>query len=375
MALRNKFIDVSDYQRSDLAFFQSMKAKGAMGVVIKLTEGSADGSNWKSQTAAQKIKNATDAGLVVSFYHFARYTSEADAVTEARFFVDYAKALGVGTNALMVDDAEVHTMSNYTAGANAFINELKALGYKRTAVYSMKSFFTGGTLNSHALGDSKIWIAGYGITDLGIDNADAWQADDGQGYGGMNFGVDASFDFDGAFTTAVSGGSVPTTPTPAPASAQSVWRKPAGTYLVKAGDTLSGIASQFGTTWQTLAAINGLGNPNVIFPGQVLKVAGQASTQNTYYVQNGDTLSGIASKFGTAYQELAKINGIANPNIIGVGQKIILPSGGGVKAYTVKSGDTLSGIASQFGTTWQALASKNHITVPNVIFPGQTIQI
>lgn len=110
MALRNKFIDVSDYQRSDLAFFQSMKAKGAMGAVIKLTEGSADGSNWKSQTAAQKIKNATDAGLVVSFYHFARYTSEADAVNEARFFVDYAKALGVGTNALMVDDAEVHTI-------------------------------------------------------------------------------------------------------------------------------------------------------------------------------------------------------------------------------------------------------------------------
>ena len=64
-----------------------MKAKGADGVVIKLTEGSADGSNWKSQTAATKIKNASDAGLVLGFYHFARYTSVADAENEARLRV------------------------------------------------------------------------------------------------------------------------------------------------------------------------------------------------------------------------------------------------------------------------------------------------
>ena len=69
--MATKFIDVSDYQESSLEFFQKMKAKGAEGVVIKLTEGSADGSNWKSQTAATKIKNASDAGLVLGFYHFA----------------------------------------------------------------------------------------------------------------------------------------------------------------------------------------------------------------------------------------------------------------------------------------------------------------
>lgn len=92
-------------------------------------------------------------------------------------------------------------------------------------------------------------------------------------------------------------------------------------------------------------------------------------------MQNGDTLSGIAQRFGTTYQTLAQINGIANPNIIGVGQKIILPESGQSKAYTVKVGDTLSGIAQQFGTTWQTLAQKNHITNPNIIFVGQTIQI
>ena len=373
--MATKFIDVSDYQESSLGFFQKMKAKGAEGVVIKLTEGSADGSNWKSQTAAAEIKNASDAGLVLSFYHFARYTSVADAENEANFFIDMAKALQVGKNAVMVDDAEVHTMSDYNAGANAFLNRLRTVGYTKVALYSMKSFFTNGTLNSHGIGDALAWVAGYGITDLGIDNAAAWQADDGHGYAGMNFGVDASFDYTGAFTTGAAG-AVPEINTPANnnTTATNQWMAPTGTYIVKSGDTLSGIANQFGTTYQNLAAINGIGDPNSIWPGQVLKVTGSASSNNTYYVQNGDTLSGIANKYGTTVSALATANHIYNPNIIGVGQKIIIPSGtAGV--YTVRSGDTLAGIASQFGTTWQALQTKNGIANPNVIYVGQTIRV
>lgn len=72
---------------------------------------------------------------------------------------------------------------------------------------------------------------------------------------------------------------------------------------------------------------------------------------------------------------MAQINYIANPNIIGVGQKIILPGNGQSNAYTVQSGDTLSGIAASHGTTWQAVAQKNGIADPNVIHVGQTIQI
>lgn len=100
-----------------------------------------------------------------------------------------------------------------------------------------------------------------------------------------------------------------------------------------------------------------------------------------YEVQKGDTLSGIASKYGTTYQKLAEYNGIENPSLIYAGQKIKIPDGAAAapakkdKVYTVKKGDTLSGIASKYGTTYQALAKYNGIENPSLIYPGQKIKI
>ena len=370
MSVRIPFIDVASYQPDTVAFFQAAKNQGAKGVVVKLTEGSEDGSNYINPRAAAQIRNALAVDLRVSCYHFARYTSVPDAQNEARFFVKVARQFGMYDDTLMISDAEVHTASDYQGATLAFLQEVEALGYKNTGVYSMKSFFTGGILNSHGFGNRKKWVAGYGVTSLGIDNANAWQYTD---HGIM--GIDTSLDFDGAFTTGSSTGSVPTVEVPKPQPVKHVGHPATGTYIVQAGDTLSGIASKFNTTWQNLAAINNLGNPNFIQVGQVLKVTGNASPQNTYYVQAGDTLSGIASKFGTTVSSLVSLNHIANPNVIYVGQKIILGGTGQSNAYTVKSGDTLSGIASAHGTTWQALAQKNGIANPNVIFVGQTIQL
>ena len=366
--MRNQFIDVSSYQPDTIAFFQAAKNQGTLGVVVKLTEGSEDGSAYVNPRAAAQIRNALAVGLRVSCYHFARYTSVADAQNEARFFVKIAKQFGMYDDTLMIDDAEVHSAADYQSASLAFLQEVEALGYKNTGIYSMKSFFTGGILNSHGFGSRKIWIAGYGVTSLGIDNAAAWQYSD---HGIMS--IDTSYDFDGVFTTGSTSGSVPQISVPAPQPVQHVGHPATGTYVVQLGDTLSGIASRYGTTYQNLAAINGIGDPNRINVGQVLKVTGQPTSENTYFVQAGDTLSGIAANFGTTVSNLVNRNGIANPNVIYPGQKIYLT--GQSNAYTVKSGDTLSGIAATFHTTWQALAGKNHIANPNVIYVGQTIQI
>ena len=96
---------------------------------------------------------------------------------------------------------------------------------------------------------------------------------------------------------------------------------PEATHVVQYGETLSSIAYQYGTNYQTLAALNGLTNPNLIYPGQILKVNGSVLS-NIYTVQYGDNLSSIAAKLGTTYQTLAALNGLANPNLIYPGQTL-----------------------------------------------------
>lgn len=95
------------------------------------------------------------------------------------------------------------------------------------------------------------------------------------------------------------------------------------TYTVRSGDTLSSIASKFGTSYQALASLNGISNPNLIYAGQVLRVNGSASASSVYYtVRAGDNLSAIASRYGTSYQSIAALNGLANPNLIFAGQTL-----------------------------------------------------
>lgn len=113
MAVRNPFIDVSSYQPDTVAFFQAAKNQGAQGVVVKLTEGSEDGSNYINPRAAAQIRNALAVGLRVACYHFARYTSIPDAQNEARFFVKVARQFGMYDDTLMIDDAEVNSASDY----------------------------------------------------------------------------------------------------------------------------------------------------------------------------------------------------------------------------------------------------------------------
>jgi LysM repeat protein len=130
-----------------------------------------------------------------------------------------------------------------------------------------------------------------------------------------------------------------------------------GTYTVHAGDTLSAIAARFGTTATALAKLNGITNPSYIRVGQVLKLspggapapspaptptptptpsvrpsptprasaAPAPSGGSTYTVKVGDTLGAIAARFGTTSTVLAKLNGIADPSFIRVGQVLRLP--------------------------------------------------
>ena len=160
-------------------------------------------------------------------------------------------------------------------------------------------------------------------------------------------------------------------------------------YYVERGDTLKGIAIKFHTSVDELLRLNPqISDPNLIIAGQRLVVPRSAPGGGTgggginvpsgtqiYIVQQGDTLKGIARQFGTTTEVLRQLNPeITNPDVIRKGQPIIVPSSS--NTYIVQRGDTLGGIAVRFGTTVSALMRLNpQITDPNLIFPGQVIRI
>ena len=110
---------------------------------------------------------------------------------------------------------------------------------------------------------------------------------------------------------------------------------------------------------------------------QSSSTSGARGGEQGYIVKGGDTLSDIAASRGVSLQALIRANPqISNPNLIRPGQHVTIPSGGsGGGSYTVQPGDTLSGIANRFGTSYQAIAQANGIANPNLIHPGQTLSI
>jgi len=121
----------------------------------------------------------------------------------------------------------------------------------------------------------------------------------------------------------------PPLPAPAPPAPAA---PPAGNpvyHVVQWGETLSKIAAYYGTTIWAIAQANGILNVDYIRAGQLLLIPVTGPTpvpQPQYYiVQPGDTLSAIAWRFGTTVWALAQANGIWNPNLIYIGQRLYLP--------------------------------------------------
>ena len=158
-------------------------------------------------------------------------------------------------------------------------------------------------------------------------------------------------------------------------------------YVVQAGDTLNQIATELGVSKAELIATNGIANPDLIRVGQVLLVPGQsaAAANTTHVVSAGETLAAIASKYGTTADSLASANGLANPNLIRIGQQIMVaaapPPAPAATApvpgssHTVSAGETLASIAAQHGTTVEVIAAANGITNTSVIYVGTTLQL
>ncbi len=95
-------------------------------------------------------------------------------------------------------------------------------------------------------------------------------------------------------------------------------------YAVRAGDTLSGIAARFGTDMASLERINHLSADSILQPGQKLTVLHQIGW--LYTVRSGDTLDGIASATGASPRAIARSNGMGGGGaILHIGQRLVIP--------------------------------------------------
>ncbi len=144
------------------------------------------------------------------------------------------------------------------------------------------------------------------------------------------------------------------------------------TYTVKSGDSLYAIAKKYNTTVDTLKSLNNL-TSNTLSIGQVLKLPGSSATStDTYTVKSGDTLYAIANKYNTTVDALKSLNNLTS-NTLSIGQTLKIPSNSSDNVvYTVKPGDTLYGIAEEFGTTVSAITKLNNLST-TVLSIGQKL--
>lgn len=222
--MANLVMDVSGYQPDTVSFFQAAKNAGVKAVIVKLTQGSADGDAYVNPKAQAQINNARAVGLLVHGYHYARFNGNQDARNEAKWFTDHAKKFGLGPESVLALDIEDKANAKYATGdANAFLQAVKDAGYPKVDIYSMASWFWQGRLNAAQLIAKNKWVANYGVSQPGVDNVGTWQWTDNYKIAGT--GVDMSYDFSGFYTNADTTSDEPkaVTPTPKPVNKQTTW--------------------------------------------------------------------------------------------------------------------------------------------------------
>ena len=185
-----------------------------------------------------------------------------------------------------------------------------------------------------------------------------------------------------------------------------LWSSPAyaeTVHVIRAGDSLAGIARQYGVDADVLAAYNNITDPNLIVIGHQLVIpppsaepcravpAGDSPLpgQEGYHtVKRGESLTAIARQYGLALNELLRLNGLADTSMIWVGQKLrlsarVAPVTPAQKAkpvaaetiHLVEPGETLALIAQQYGTTVEHLMQSNGLPNSGFVYPGQRLRV
>ena len=378
-------LDVSNWQ-GDIDYAQ-VKAAGIEVVYIKASEG----TTFKDPYFERNYANAKANGLKVGLYHFVTATNVQSAREQAQFFASVIS--GKTPDCKLAMDFEQFrggiSVNEINEISKVFLETVQQLTGKEVVIYSnlndAQRVFSRELANQYPL-----WVAYWGSESGLLNSASNWQNWEGWQYtsrgivAGVNGYVDRNRFTDNIFLEECT--NCPPVENPNTGEeAQLTY------YTVKKGDTLSAIANRYQTTVQQLVTENGIANPNLIYPGQVLRIT--TNKQNTgdscemgcviYTVKRGDNLWNLSRQYGTTVQSIAQLNQIQNPNLIYPGQRLRIPVNMDLGtstmtqngSYIVKRGDTLWGISRRYGVTVRYLANKNGIRNPNLIYPGQVIRL
>lgn len=346
------FIDIASYQAG-----LDLRAAAAEidGVIIKATEG----TGYVNPSCDEHWGQACDAGLLRGFYHFA---GDSDPVAEADYFMQHAA--GYFGSGVPVLDWEGN---QDVAWVNAFVRRVHDVKGVWCWIYANPWRFNQGGVEQNCMR----WVASYPeVSSPTFAQAEGWDAPSADGVvGAWQFASDGrlscwggNLDFDLFYGDAAAWAAY------CGAGASSAPAAPAGKSNEQIADEV--IAGQWGNGDDRRNRLASAGYDYDAIQS-IVNAKLQPSMKSDEQIAD-EVIAGAWGNGDDRRNRLAEAG--YDPDAI---QSIVNEKLGASsqQTYTVQSGDTLSGIAAAYGTSWQRLADINGISNPNLIYPGQVLTI
>lgn len=308
-------IDVSEWQGR--INYAEVAASGIEVVYIRASEG----TGYIDPYFRENYEEAKANGLKTGFYHYVTARSTEEAREEANFFVSNIK--GTEPDCKLAMDFEVFgdlSKEEINEISEVFLETVEDLSGKECVIYS-DAYNARETFSEELAEKYAIWVADYFVEEPA--NNGKWsfwvgfQYSDRGRINGISGNVDRDYYTNGILLNDTS---------KIPEDTTEDTNQEFEYITVKRGDTLSQIAREYNTSYQYLARINNIQNPNLIYVGETLKVPKfehdeiHDTSHRLHIVKRGDTLTKIAKEYEISIEEIVELNDIANPNLIYIGE-------------------------------------------------------
>lgn len=306
-------IDVSAWQ--GVIDWPRVKADGVDFVIARSSFGWLNREEQVDSQFHNNMRGAQANGIPCGAYHYSYATNPEEAALEAEFFLKVIDGYQFKYPLAYDIEDEVQaglSRRQLTDIAYTFLDRIRKEGYYACITSSLNWILN--KFDMERLSEFDLWLAQWNSRPTYDGDIGLWQY---TSTGSVN-GIRGNVDLDIAFRDypAIIGGEPPE---PEPGNPM--------LYTVVPGDTLSGIAQKFGISLSDLILANPqLKNPDLIYAGNILRIPVKSVPLKRYTVVSGDTLSGIAAKFGISLSDLILANPqLKNPDLIYAGQVLILP--------------------------------------------------